>query len=438
MVVTITKNNKIYSNGSIKSSIKYYICTFYASLLVIFGFIMDTAKNIFFGLLNIVTQPDILITDYIEVGGLGGAFVNSGILTLITILIFRILKIDISGPGISTLWLTSGFSLFGKNIFNIWFIILGVYLYSKSQRESFNKYVYTAMLGTCLSPLVTQFTFNLGTVNIKSIILGAIVGVLTGFLLPPLSSYLLKIHRGYNLYNTGFAAGIIGMVFASIIKSYGFALETRLIWTKGNNSILFPFLLFMFLSMVVLGFCLNDFSFKGYTNLFRYSGKLSTDFVELVGFPVVLINMGINGILASLFVILVNGDLNGPTLGGIFTIVGFSAFGKHLKNMFPVILGVYIGSLTKIWYINDPSVILAALFCTTLAPIAGEYGFIAGTIAGFLHSSVVLNVTFLHQGFNLYNNGFSGGFVAIILIPIIESLRNTRLKKDVNSNKMED
>lgn len=438
MVVAAVKNNKIYEDGTLKSSIKYYICTFYASLLVIFGFIMDTVKNIYLGLINIVTQPDILITDYIEVGGIGAAFVNSGILTLITLLIFRMLKINISGPAISTLWLTSGFSLFGKNIFNIWFILLGVWLYSKSQRENFNKYVYTAMLGTCLSPLVTQFTFSLGIINAKSFLLGALVGILTGFLLPALSSYLLKFHRGYNLYNTGFAAGIIGMVFASIIKSYGLILETRLVWTKGNNSILFPFLLFIFLSMVIIGFCLNKFSFSGYTNLFKYSGKLSTDFVELEGFPVVLINMGINGILASLFVIIVNGDLNGPTLGGIFTIVGFSAFGKHLKNMFPVILGVYIGSLTKVWYINDPAVILAALFCTTLAPIAGEYGFFAGVIAGFLHSSIVLNVTFLHQGFNLYNNGFSGGFVAIVLIPIIESIRNTKLKSDINSNKIED
>ncbi len=33
------------------------------------------------------------------------------------------------------------------------------------------------------------------------------------------------------------------------------------------------------------------------------------------------------------------GDLNGPTIGGIFTIVGFSATGKHLRNILPVMAG---------------------------------------------------------------------------------------------------
>ena len=37
----------------------------------------------------------------------------------------------------------------------------------------------------------------------------------------------------------------------------------------------------------------------------------------------VLLNMGINGIFAMLLVLIVGGDLNGPTIGGIFTIVAF-------------------------------------------------------------------------------------------------------------------
>ena len=34
--------------------------------------------------------------------------------------------------------------------------------------------------------------------------------------------------------------------------------------------------------------------------------------------------------------------------------------------------------------------------------------------------TVVMNVGYLHGGMNLYNNGFSGGFVAGILIPIFD------------------
>jgi hypothetical protein len=35
---------------------------------------------------------------------------------------------------------------------------------------------------------------------------------------------------------------------------------------------------------------------------------------------------------------------------------------------------------------------------------------------------MVNNVGFLHAGLNLYNNGFAGGLVAIVLIPIIKTI----------------
>lgn len=67
--------------------------------------------------------------------------------------------------------------------------------------------------------------------------------------------------------------------------------------------------------------------------------------------------------------------------------------------------GVYLASFTKTWAINQPSPILALLFSTTLAPVAGRFGPVAGIIAGYLHSSVALNVGIVYGGMNLYNNG---------------------------------
>ncbi|MEZ4627700.1 MAG: DUF1576 domain-containing protein [Eubacteriales bacterium] len=51
-----------------------------------------------------------------------------------------------------------------------------------------------------------------------------------------------------------------------------------------------------------------------------------------------------------------------PTIGGILTIAGFGAMRKHTRSVVPVMLGVVLGSLTKVWNINDPTVLLAALF----------------------------------------------------------------------------
>ena len=97
-----------------------------------------------------------------------------------------------------------------------------------------------------------------------------------------------------------------------------------------------------------------------------------------------------------------------------------------MKNVPPIIIGVYLGSMLKVWNIHDPSVQLAALFGTCLAPIAGQYGWKFGIIAGFLHSSMVLSIGTFHGGLNLYNNGFSAGLVALILIPLIESIKGDK------------
>ena len=72
------------------------------------------------------------------------------------------------------------------------------------------------------------------------------------------------------------------------------------------------------------------------------------------------------------------------------TIMGFSAFGKHARNIIPVMAGVFLGSALMHWKLSDPAVQLACLFCTTLAPVSGYFGWPYGVLAGFLHSSVVL------------------------------------------------
>ena len=69
---------------------------------------------------------------------------------------------------------------------------------------------------------------------------------------------------------------------------------------------------------------------------------------------------------------------------------------------------------------------LAALFGTTLAPIAGRFGWAWGLVAGFVHSSVAQTVGQLHGGLVLYNNGFAAGLVASILAPLIIALTAAR------------
>jgi hypothetical protein len=395
----------------------------YAFSFIIFGFLVDTPTEIMRGLYQIIKEPGLLITDYIAIGGIGATFINAGLLMLISIFILYKLKINISGVSIAAVFLMAGFALFGKNLFNVWLIIIGVFLYAKMQKDKFSKYIYIALFGTSMAPTITEIMFSINQPMLIRIFLSIFIGLSIGSILPPLSVYLLKVHQGFNLYNIGFTAGIIGTVFVSIFKSYGFIPKSKMIWSTGNNMTLGLYLIVLFVSMIITGFYLNGKSFKNVANIFSYSGRLVSDFVMLEGFGATLINMGLNGLIGITYIILVSGDLNGPTIGGILTIVGFGAFGKHAKNMIPIFLGVFLGSLTKIWSINDPSILLAALFGTALAPIAGEFGWKYGVLAGFINSSVVLNVGVLHGGLNLYNTGFAAGIVAATLIPIIEAFR---------------
>lgn len=328
-----------------------------------------------------------------------------------------------NGSLIAVILTMGGFALFGKNLYNSFSIIAGVYLYTFLKKKKFSKYIVISFFGTSLSPLVSLITFGLMENVWMGVLMGNAAGLLVGIILPPLAGHFVTFHKGFSLYNIGFTCGVIGTLFMSIIRAFGKDSFVEINVLEGKNLELGILFISIFLMFMGVGFFLNGKSFRNYTQIFRHSGRLVEDFVILDGFPIVLINMGVLGLSMVGCVLLVQGQLNGATLGGILTVVGFGAFGKHPKNVLPIVLGVFLAAVLQVWQINSTSVILATLFGTTLAPIAGKFGWKAGVVAGFLHLTIVMNIGELHGGTNLYNNGFSGGLVAAILVPILETFR---------------
>lgn len=395
-----------------------------------FGFFVDTPATILRGLASILTSRDTLITDYIGLGGIGAAFVNAGLLTLLAIGFYFFSGAAIGGASIACLFLVLGFALFGKNLLNVWFIVLGVYLYCGFRKERFASHIDTAFFGTALAPIFTEILFSSALPMTLSLPLAIVTTVTIGFVLVPVAAQLFKAHMGYTLYNIGFAAGIIGAVVVAVYKSYGFVPEPVFIWTSGNNALLGTALAVLFAATAAGGLFMDRQAWRKEAPLMRLPGQSPTDFVALAGLGPALLNMSLTGAMGAVYVLLVGSDLNGPTIGAIFTLVGFSAFGKHPKNILPIMLGVFIGSLAKPWAADDPSAVLAALFGTTLAPIAGRFGWHWGIVAGFLHSSVAQSVGHLHGGLVLYNNGFAAGLVAAILVPVIIAVQAPRTPND--------
>ena len=147
---------------------------------MLLGVLMDDASQIPAGLFRIVTMQDLLITDYVYIAGPGAALVNAGLVTIISICIIRFSGDPYNGFTIVEMGLMAGFSLFGKNVLNIWPIILGTWLYARYQREPFSKYASVALLATSLAPLVSYMA--LGSIH-ASIPLGILTGIIIFFII---------------------------------------------------------------------------------------------------------------------------------------------------------------------------------------------------------------------------------------------------------------
>ena len=398
--------------------------------LMLIGIGIGQPEEILPGLWKIVTMQDLLITDYIDIAGPAAAFINAGLVTITSVCILRLAQDPFNGFTIVEVGLMAGFSLFGKNMFNIWPIILGTWLYARYQREPFSKYASVALLSTSLAPLVSYMA--LGSVH-ASLPLGILSGVIVGFLMPSLSAYTYKVQNGMNLYNMGFACGLFAMMVVPVLTAFGDKPDSAMYWSTGRNTELGFACAMICAVLILMGLFSSDKGVKDvlerYHLLLTTTGRAPNDYLRMFGAGPVLINIGLNGLIGIAYILLVDGDINGPTLGGIFTIMGFSAFGKHPRNIIPVMLGVWLGAYGMHYEPNYPALQLAGLFGTTLAPVSGHFGAVFGVAAGFIHSALVLQTGGPVAGLNLYNNGFSGGLIAIVMYPTLTAVVRHRRPK---------
>ncbi|MBN1937446.1 MAG: DUF1576 domain-containing protein [Anaerolineae bacterium] len=386
----------------------------YMLVLIVLGLAIESPSAIWRGLLDIWASPGLLLSDYLVIGGVGAALVNAGVVGLSGLLLSYANGVLLSGPTVAAVFTMAGFGLFGKNVWSIWPVILGVVLFSRVVRRPFKSYIIVALFGTALAPLVTTIAYSLGW----GVPAGILFGLAAGFVLPPLAVYMLRLHQGLNIYNVGLTCGFLGLFVVSLLEGAGSKIVLAGLWSEQHSDMMSLFLLLYALSMLAVGTFLTR-RWTDLRDLVREEGTLPTDFVESYGAGITWINMGLVGLIGWLYIWLVGGVFNGPTVGGVLTMIGFAAFGKHILNVLPLMLGVYLGSRLMIWQPNQPGPLLAALFSTTLAPISGRFGPLVGIIAGVLHLTLVMRTASWHGGLNLYNNGFAGGLTATLLVGII-------------------
>lgn len=397
-----------------------FIC-FSAFLLYVGAFMLASPKEIIEGMKLIIYSKDALITDYFALAGYGASFFNAALVLSIGIVLVRIAKLPFTGITTAALAIDTCFGFWGKNPVNIFPIFLGVILYAKLHKASIGRYLYTALFGACLGPVITEIMYKLSLPFGINLIITILIGIAIGMMLPPLSAHTISMHMGYNLYNVGFSGGVIAFAIVCIMRSMGLEIEPKFIWKEGCHTGITVGVYVYFLVTFLYGLWLKKGEVSSLRKIMKHPGRAIADFVIMDGPGATLMNMALVGLVAETYVLLIGGDLSGPVQGAVLMAFGYGAFGAHLKNYLPVLAGVLMSCLFTQYVPVTPGIQIASIFCIGLAPIAGQFGALAGMGAGILHAAIVMYSSQLYGGLNLYNNGFSCGWVAIIMVPLIES-----------------
>ncbi|RKW27261.1 MAG: DUF1576 domain-containing protein [Granulicatella sp.] len=407
---------------------QYYYLFGLSFMLMLLAFVIESPQSLVSGMMTILVSPSQLFTDYMEIASVGSTLLNVAIMLGISIYSYKKLEIPLNGTVIGSLGMLAGFSFFGKNLFNSIPFMIGVWIYTKVTKQNYRNYVIVGLFGSALGPLISFLAFSGVLPQGWSVLIAYALGIFIGFILPQLSTQFLGFHQGFSLYNVGFTAGIIGMVVLGFMNAFGIEVETRTLTSTQSPLILYQLLIGFCVILIVTSFYLHfkkkeKYHFK---LLLKLSGRLPSDFVEMTNLATVTLNMSIIGFILLGYVLMNGGQLNGPIVGSIIGVMSFGAFGNQVKNTVPVLVGIMIGSYLTGVEPTSTSALIAAIFGTTLAPVSGYYGPLAGMIAGFVHITLVSHVVVMHGGLNLYNNGFAGGFVAAVLVPIFEIFEGIR------------
>jgi len=402
--------------------------------LAVTGLALDGPVETLKGFLHLQVRGARLINDFTQ-AGTGAAMFNAAIVGLIGLIFVFFATTILSGPTLAAIFTMIGFGFFGKTPLNILPIIGGVWIAATIANKTLGSYSLIALFGTALGPIVTFIMFEMSLPLISSIPLGLLSGLVAGFILPGVAGSMLQLHQGYNLYNTGFSCGFIGLFASGLLIAANKMEPITIIWNTTAEPALYLLIPVLSLFLIISALLVDGFSniretLKELIDIQKLSGRLPTDIFDAGTAGSALINMGLLGLASSLYVWFVKAPFNGPVIGGILTVMGFGGFGKTLKNVWPVVVGVVLATLVFGKQLSDPGPILAALFCTTLAPIAGQFGILVGIIAGFIHLFMVETTAVWHGGMDLYNNGFAGGLTASLIMAVMQWYKTNRPKED--------
>jgi hypothetical protein len=417
---------------------------FVALCFLVAAVCMPDRSTMFSGLWKILSSTAKISTNYFSVGGYAGTFLNMGLVGLVSLLLFVVLKGTPNNGSTLAFLLTVGFGSWGINVLNIWPTILGVVIYGLVKKEKMGSLVNAMLFSTGIAPIISELLLRYPSTeyigfNWIGLGLALVVGFVIGFFLPAGLAHSPKVHKGFDLYSAALPIGMTAFLLnATLFNTLG--LKVDALSTSGSMEVASQMTVNIFCG-IVFGLCIV-FAFllgckpKDYWRLLS-DPELVTNFSGTYGNATFLMNMGVFGLFILGYYNLIGAPFNGITFGIIFCMVSTCNSGSHPGNVWLIMLGYVVASTVAGWIaplvggtftlaINAQAICVGLCYANGLSPIADKYGWRYGFIAAVLHYLLVTSVPKLHGGFCLYNGGFTAALICLIFVPELERFFKTK------------
>ena len=408
---------------------------------------MPDRNQMFTGLWQIMVLPNKISANYFSMGGYAATFLNMGLVSLFSLLLFVVFKSTPNNVSTLAVILTIGFGSWGINVLNMWFSILGVVVYGLVKKEKMGGLVNAMLFSTGIAPLITDLLIryphaDYAGFNWLGLGLALLVGLIIGFFLPAGLAHSPKVHKGFDLYSAALPIGMTAFFLnATLYKTMGVSLPKALSdIDPATMQVASPTIVNIF-CCVVFGLCIV-FAFvlgckpRDYWKLLS-DPALVTNFSSTYGNATFLMNVGVFGLFILGYYNLIGATFNGITFGIIFCMLATCNSGSHPGNVWPIMLGYFVASVVFGWVapllggnftlpINAQAICVGLCYANGLSPIADKYGWRYGFVAAVMHYLLVTSVPTLHGGFCLYNGGFTAALICLILVPELEKFTRTK------------
>ena len=425
------------------SFLKLFFVLFSAAFLLA-AVCMPDRSDMLAGLWRICSQPAKISTNDFALGGYAGTFLNMGLVGLCFAGLFYGLKAQANNVSTLGFILTVGFGSWGITVLNLWFSVLGVFLYSWARKEAPGKNVNAMLFSTGIAPLINDLLVRYPHTEVvgfqlPGLLLALVVGAAIGFFLPAGLTHSPNVHKGYDLYSAAVPVCFFAFFLnAFFYKTLGIALPaapdaSTLQVASRLTANLFCGILFglCIVLALVMGCRWADYKQLLFAreHVTSVSGKLGT--------PVFLMNVGVFGLFILAYYNLIGATFNGVTFGILFCMLCTCNSGSHPGNVWPIMLGYILASVVCGWLsalaggifsqaINAQAICVGLCYANGMSPIVSKYGKRWGVLAAALHFCLVTSVPNMHGGYCLYNGGFTAGIICLLLVPELERFAKTR------------